>query len=205
LVGPISDCNVGQSYYGFVLGTAPVSIQVTYTTTPAPAPGAGLNGNYIVQATSAHELWNNAPNAYQQITFYLQYWNPVASGTGTWVTYDVKYPDLHGLGNAPIIADPLVDYTSNYKNPLSDNEFYSHATGFDPRSARWGIGTSSEFGFVSTGTFGNQTASDTFTSCSPRRLPTSTTTTSVALNSTRWKPTALALTRATTFSSQTPA
>jgi hypothetical protein len=161
LVGPVTDINNSQSYYGFVSGTAPVSIQVTYTATPTPTgtqSPPSLNGTYIVQGTSIHEMWNSATNAYQQITFYLQYYYPTSSSTGTWVTYDVKYPDLHGLGNAPVIADPHDDYSSDYMNPIADGQLYSGASSFDPRTPRWGIGTASYLGQVSTGTVNSPTS-----------------------------------------------
>jgi len=138
-VGPVTDVNTGQKYYGIIGGKAPISVQATYTSTPPQA----MDGTYVFQSTSITSVTSTPSGAYPQITFSLQF----QDAYGQWIPYDVKYPDLHGM-SAPNLIVNTADYTTNnsWKNPLLNGQLSDHASGFDPRSGRFGIGTESSMG-----------------------------------------------------------
>jgi len=138
-VGPVTDINTSQKYYGIIGGTAPISTQATFASTTSQA----TDGTYVIQGTSITSSANLPPGAYQQITFTLQY----QDAYGNWIPYDVKYPDLHGM-NPPTLIVNTADFTTNtsWENPLLNNQFSDTASGFDPRSGRFGVGTESSLG-----------------------------------------------------------
>jgi len=147
-VGPVTDVNTGQKYLGIIGGQAPVSVQATYTSTPSPLP---TDGTYVLQGTSIAATFDTPSGAYPQMTFTLQY----KDAYGNWIPYDSKYFDQHGMSSPNLIVN-TADYSSNnsWKNPLLNGQFPSHASGFDPRSGRFGIGTASSMGYLAvSGTF----------------------------------------------------
>ena len=95
-----------------------------------------------------------ASNQYDQLTFRLEYADPT---DGHWVIYDEKYPDFHSIGN-PVLAVNVNDINHNngdlmwprsgWANPLRGAQLYgpqlaSFNNVIDPRTARFGVGTSS--------------------------------------------------------------
>jgi len=137
-----------QTYYGVIAGQSPISTQITLTSTPAQP----TDGTYIVQGadvlggTTVYpglNLRQYLPGAngtsFPQMTFFLQYQDP--NNANNWITYDVKYPDLHGM-NAPTPIVNTADFPAySYLNPLQNGRFSGTAACMDPRSARWGVGT----------------------------------------------------------------
>ena len=142
-IGSAVEVNTGKTYYGIVAGKVPISTQVTYTSSPHQS----TDGSYVLQGgVSENNLQVLPTGAYAQITFSLQYQDPANSTN--WITYDVKYPDLHGLF-APSLVVNTADYPGGiYLNPIykPNNQLSDHASSFDPRSARWGVGTESMIG-----------------------------------------------------------
>ena len=157
LSGPsIVEANTGKTYYGIIAGKAPVSMQVTITSTPVQPT---TDGSYIVQGNSIAPLQYLPVASYPQITFFLQYQDP--NNSSNWITYDVKYPDLHGYQASNLVVNTS-DYTGTYMNPLADGQFAWTGTTFDPRTARWGVGTGSTLGQISAGPAGNGTSNTAY-------------------------------------------
>jgi hypothetical protein len=140
--------NPPQTYYGIIAGQSPISTQMTLTSTPAQA----TDGTYVVQGADVlggttvytglnlkQYLTGSNGTCFPQVTFYLQYQDP--NNASNWITYDVKYPDLHGMNSpTPIINN--ADFPAySYLNPLQNGRFSGTAAGMDPRTARWGVGT----------------------------------------------------------------
>ncbi len=137
-----------QTYYGIIAGQSPISTQMTLTSTP-PQP---TDGTYVVQGADVlggttvytglnlkQYLPGSNGTSFPQMTFYLQYQDP--NNANNWITYDVKYPDLHGM-NSPTPIVNTADFPSySYLNPLQNGRFSGTAACMDPRSARWGVGT----------------------------------------------------------------
>lgn len=156
--GSVTEVNTGKTYYGIVVGHAPISQQVSFVTTPTETNTMVVpNGNYVIQSNSISSTASVPAGGYQQITFNLQY----LDASGNWETYDVKYPDLHGL-NSPTLMVNTADYpTGQYLDPVNSAQFSDRASARDPRSARWGIGTSQSLGEVIPGTGGNANGNNT--------------------------------------------
>lgn len=150
----ITDANTGETYFGIVLGKAPISFQYTITSTPA---NLAVDGTYVTQSTSVTntQYIPVASGGYAQITFFLQYKDPA----GNWITYDTKYPDLHGLSNPTIVTNVADFSNSKYKNPFACNQVSDQASCIDPRSSRWGMGTAANKGQISSGTSGTTAGS----------------------------------------------
>ncbi len=159
----VTDANTSKTYYGIIAGKAPVQVQVNFTSMPpistATAPGTNIDQSYIIQGNALNDLEETPAGTYAQISFFLQYQDP--NNSSNWITYDVKYPDLHGLTSPNLVVNTSTDYP-NYTNILSTNQFPAHATTFDPRTARWGIGTASSLGEISPGTHGNSTGTTSY-------------------------------------------
>jgi len=131
--GTVTDANTSKVYVGIVVGKAPLQMQATVGGT-----------NYIVQANSIGTVQSLPTGAYPQITFSLQY----QDAGGNWITYDTKYPDLHGMSNPNLIVNKT-DYNSPanaWQVPFANTQMAGNAAGFDPRSARFGVGTNSQLG-----------------------------------------------------------
>jgi hypothetical protein len=155
----VTDANTGRTYYGIIAGKSPVSMQAVFASSKSTAPFTSspqpYDGTYVIQGNTLTTLSYTPASSYPQITFALAYQDP--NNSSNYIVYDVKYPDLHGLTALPVVADKTVDYT-NYQNLLSTGQFgNSNASGFDPRSSRWGVGTASNFGEISAGTAGGAT------------------------------------------------
>ena len=127
----VTDANTNKTYTGILVGKCPASMQKTIDSTTYVFQGNGL-------ATPTKEL---ASSGKAQVTFRLQYWNG-----STWVTYDEKYPDLHVPGE-PKMTINKTDFSSNlWMNPYSNDAFERTATSYDPRTARFGVGTANDIG-----------------------------------------------------------
>jgi hypothetical protein len=145
----VVDANTSKTYYGIVAGRAPTSAQVTFAST-STATGASMpqhnDGLYVFQGVNLGITTYLPSGSWQQITFFLQYQDP--NNASNWITYDTKYPDLHGMSNPNLIIN-TVDYTNKtYQNPLLNGQLQGTATSMDPRSARWGVGTAAQLGNV---------------------------------------------------------
>ena len=151
LAGPYTDVNTSISYYGVQIGQGAISYTGRVDHTMYPTSPQDPSDMYLFQASDA-KAWSDSdngtltPGAYVQYTFRLQYSDP--NGSGNWITYDEKYPDIHGLTQSPLTVN-IADYANNeWANPLPNggaNQLSDNATGYDPRTARFGVGTSSEF------------------------------------------------------------
>ncbi len=138
--GSATDANTHYTYYGIVAGKSPVYMQATFVSNP-PQP---TDGKYVFQGTAINTTASLPAGAYQQITFTLQYQDP--TNAANWITYDVKYPDLHGLQDPNLVVN-INDYSNaSYQNVLRTGQFSANTSSFDPRTARWGIGTASSLG-----------------------------------------------------------
>ena len=112
-------------------------------------PAEVVSSGTIYQVGQVNPNNNNIPSGgWQQLTFMLEYQDPL----GNWIPYDVKYPDLHGLYSPTAIVNSA-DYTNgSYEDPFNNDQVGDHASGFDPRTARFGVGTETSLGEVSSGT-----------------------------------------------------
>jgi hypothetical protein len=161
--GSVTEVNTGKTYYGIIAGHSAISQTVTFASTPPQPPGSPVvyqDGTYIIQGASLVNTWNSAVNAMQQLTFFLQYQDP--TNNANWITYDVQYPDLHGLQPPALVVNTADFPNGSYYNPTQNFQIGDQAATRDPRSARWGVGTQSKLGELAPGTAGNQTGSTTW-------------------------------------------
>ncbi|MEI9999208.1 MAG: hypothetical protein WDO13_08540 [Verrucomicrobiota bacterium] len=86
----------------------------------------------------------SAGTSFDQFTFVLQY----QDAAGNWITYDVKYPDLHSQGPGTAIVNIADDPGQTYQSPLRNNQISANDVVFDPRTARFGVGITSQLGNV---------------------------------------------------------
>jgi len=136
-----------KSYIGFLIGRSPISItgSIAYnTTTPATK---SVNGNYIFQGDRLNEkdiatpgVSGVTPGYY---TFRMQYEYP--SGSGKWFTYDEKFAGVEGNGSLLFCANPADFVNNRYLNPFALGSLGSPACAYDPRAARFSMGTESEW------------------------------------------------------------
>lgn len=139
--GPYVDVNTNVSYFGVCVGKTPVS----YTSSPDSAKYYGVtsSGTMAPNTTCIFQGSYLEPNqavqvgGFAQYTFRLQY----QAADGTWVTYDEKYPDFHGLYRPNLIVNKANYANGKWKNPYSSGQMNDCSTGYDPRTARFGIGT----------------------------------------------------------------
>ena len=148
----ITDAVSGQTYVGVVAGKTPIS--ATVTVGPS-SPAKATDGTYIVQGNGlSYTTATVAGTSYPQLTFTLQY----QDANSNWITYDVKYPDLHGMSSPSLVVNPA-DFTgvgwNSFQNPLQggigSGQLGDTATGIDPRSARWGVGTGDNISYAASG------------------------------------------------------
>lgn len=145
LAGPYTDVNTGAQYLGVQIGQGPIS-SIGYVDGAAfPATPKSPDDTYLFQASAAEAVYTKSSGAYAQYTFRLQYQDP--NNPAKWITYDEKYPDIHGLYRSTLIVNKADFPRSQWANPLPNrtNQMSDSATGYDPRTARFGIGTASEF------------------------------------------------------------
>ncbi len=144
-VGTAKDINTSRTYCGIVAGHVPVTMQATFTTSPTPN---AADGTYLFQGTSIQFInYNVSAGAFQQITFSMQYQDPNSSGN--WITYDVKYPDFHGISNPTLVVN-TADWPNGAWQAATPNGSGQMSgttgVGMDPRTARWGMATFSTLG-----------------------------------------------------------
>ena len=166
VAGPYVDANLknalgatatdSYTYYGVRIGQGAVSYQGHVDQASYPSTPTSASGNFVFQATKTVSLplnGNKPAGSYLQYTFRLQYLdpnNPNPSDPNSWITYDEKYPDFHSMGDPPLVVNTAdQNYTDNgnnpWMNPLQSGAFAGNATGYDPRTPRFGIGVVSEF------------------------------------------------------------
>ncbi len=159
LAGPYLDINTNVSYIGVQIGKTPVSYvaKVDLTKYYGTVPGTGdatheptlasVDGTYIFQGNNLQPIPNSASppdkqltvGAYEQYTFRLEYMDPNGSG---WIVYDEKYPDIHGMFPGPALVTNKLDFPNNlWMNSYAAGQIKAVAAGYDPRTARFGIGT----------------------------------------------------------------
>ena len=143
LAGPYKDVNTGISYYGVQIGQSPISYQGTVSHLTYPASPQSASDKYIFQASAAQAIDTQPATSNIQYTFRLQYQDP--NNSSNWITYDEKYPDIHGLYQSTLVVNQADFTNSSWWNPLRTRQMSDTATGSDPRSARFGIGTASGF------------------------------------------------------------
>lgn len=140
--GTVTEVNTGKQYLGIIAGRTPISMTRTFNfpapQPPATVPTAGPH-TYIFQGNQVQSTKALPPGAYEQITFSLQY----QDAAGNWITYDEKYPDLHGLFAVDLIVNKPDYSQESWRSPLKNNQLGDRATGYDPRTARFGVGTAS--------------------------------------------------------------
>ena len=153
LAGPYMDAYTGVSYYGVQIGQTPIS----YVATVDPAKYYGADpsafdqktsispsGSYVFQGGSLVPNQQLLPGAYAQYTFRLEYQDP--SNSNNWIVYDEKYPDFHGLYPPNMIVNKTDFPNSIWMNPYSSNQINDSSTSYDPRTARFGVGTEANIG-----------------------------------------------------------
>lgn len=142
LAGPYTDVNTGVAYSGVQIGKTPISYLGTVTgfsgtykngATTMPVTGSSC----IFQANYLEPNQSVKPGGFAQYTFRLQYQDP----SGNWITYDEKYPDFHGLGRPTLLVNKADISNNQWMNPYVSNQMNDCSTGYDPRTARFGIGT----------------------------------------------------------------
>ena len=150
LAGPYTDANTKINYFGLQIGQTPISYtgvvdpQQFYGTLSSQSDmtvPASADGTYTFQGTRLQPDAFIPVGGYRQYTFRLEYQDP--NGSGTWIVYDEKYADTHGLFPYPnLIVDKADDYgNSKWMNPYSAGQICEAATAYDPRTARFGMGT----------------------------------------------------------------
>ncbi len=145
LAGPYTDINSGGVYFGVWIGQNPVSYTGTVDHVTYPASPQADDDKYLFQATSIPPVYKQPIGSYKNYTFRLQYQDP--NNSANWITYDEKYPDIHGLYPSQMVLNKADYPRSQWADPLPNrtNQLSDSATGYDPRTARFGVGTSSEF------------------------------------------------------------
>ena len=139
LSGPsVKDANTGQTYYGFLIGKAPISIQVNFTSTPVQP----TDGNYIFQANNTGLFSTSTGVSFNQDTMFLQYQDV----NGNWITYDAKYPDFHGPSDPGLVVNTADYPNGSWQDPLMNYQWPAQMSSIDPRSARWGVATGNSEG-----------------------------------------------------------
>jgi Tfp pilus assembly protein PilX len=136
-----------KSYVGFLIGKSPVLIISNGNYTTSDPATKSTNNNYIFQGNSLGEKDQASPGVSGAnlgfYTFRVQYEYP--TGSGNWFTYDEKYPGITGNGGQIFCANS-VDYTNNsYLNPYVFRSLGSPACAYDPRAARFGMGTEADW------------------------------------------------------------
>ena len=150
----VTDANTGRTYFGMIVAQGPISTQFSVTSTPGRP---GVDGPYVIQGpTSSGALWNlnylpgAAGTSFGQLTFFLQY----QDANNNWITYDAKYPDMHSQGPGTAVVNIADDPKGTYESPLSNpavgpnNQIPFNDVVMDPRSARFGVGITSQLGNV---------------------------------------------------------
>jgi hypothetical protein len=148
--GKITDAVTGQTYVGVIAGKTPIS--TTFTVGPSSPGHTASDGTYVFQGNSLSYTTSTPGGTFPQLTFTLQYQDK----NSNWVTYDVKYPDLHGMASPALLVNS-VDFPAmgwgGLQNPLQGGigtgQIGDTATGYDPRTARYGVGTSDNIGYNS--------------------------------------------------------
>src|ERR1700761_9357464 len=144
--GSVTEINTSKTYYGVIAGHSALAQTITLSSTPAQS----TDGTYAVLGNQLIDTWNSPSGGMRQIAFFLQYRDP--TNPSNWITYDVQYPDLHGM-NPPSPVVNTADYSNgSYYNPTLNGQIGDQAAARDPRTARWGVGTETHLGEVSTGT-----------------------------------------------------
>jgi hypothetical protein len=144
LGGPVTESLTGTQYLGIPVGKGPLLMEGTVTYPGVPQDVAS---RYLFQATLAKPDQDVPVGGFPAITFRLQYRK---SAGDPWITYDEKYPDLHGI-SAPEVVVNSADFNNQaWKNPFRSGQLRSQATGYDPRTPRFAIGTESSLGKDST-------------------------------------------------------
>lgn len=130
-----TDVHTGQTFTGILIAETPISM------------GMPISGtNYVFQGLD-RETVDKTTGAKKQVTFRVQYWDGAS-----WITYDEKYPDLHVPGEPRMIVNKAdMDQSwetteEHWRNPLKLDVFEKTATSYDPRTARYGVGTANEIG-----------------------------------------------------------
>ncbi len=151
LAGVYTDANSNVGYVGVEIGQTPVSYVGTVDTTKyygtyvtptdniTQSTPASVNGSYIFQGSHLDQNQAVPTGGYAQYTFRLQYLDP--NNSGNWITYDEKYPDFHGLGSPNMIVNQADWPNNQWKNIWSTKQMNDASSGYDPRTARFGIGT----------------------------------------------------------------
>lgn len=130
-----TDVHTGQTFTGILIAETPISMGMTISGT-----------NYVFQGLD-RETVDKTTGAKKQVTFRVQYWDGAS-----WITYDEKYPDLHVPGEPRMIVNkadmdqPWQTTEEHWRNPMKLDVFEKTATSYDPRTARYGVGTAHEIG-----------------------------------------------------------
>ena len=137
--GPYKDVNTNVNYYGVCIGKAVLEYTASVSRSAFTANPQDSGDVYLFQASGTMDpIWQLPTGSYNQYTFRLQFQDPT---TGIWVTYDEKYPDLHGLASPNVVVNPADWGNNQWQNPWWSNQMNDCATGYDPRVSRFGIGT----------------------------------------------------------------
>ncbi len=177
LAGPYTDANFSGTnftvqYLGLCVGVTPVNFTQTIDSTKYvaadPSTGANLPAttNFLFQPRN---IWYGTDfpatgPAYEQMTFRIEYMD----SNGQYQVYDEKYGDFHQMGHPSLVVNKndnnAISGTwpiNRWANPVASGEFASNASAYDPRTSRFGIGTSSSF---DTNYVGNQNNSPLYES-----------------------------------------
>ncbi len=131
----VTDVHTGQTFTGILIATCPISMSKRIS---------GVD--YVFQAKDRSTI-DKTTGAQKQVTFRVQYWDG-----SSWITYDEKYPDLHVPSDPAMIVnkadlDQIWEIAEeHWRNPLKLGVFEKTATSYDPRSARFGVGTANDIG-----------------------------------------------------------
>ena len=139
--------NPTKSYVGFLIGRSPVSIISTVAYDTVDPAQKSTDNKYIFQGSWLNEKGQASPGVsganLGYYTFRVQYEYP--TGSNKWFTYDEKFPGTEGNG-ALIFCANTADYQNmEYLNPYNLGSLGSPACAYDPRTARFGMGTESEW------------------------------------------------------------
>ncbi len=168
LAGPYVDANFPDAsktatYLGLYVGATPVNYVQTISDeyiAADPSTNGATNlpqtATFLFQPSS---IWYgtdfpaSGPH-YEQMTFRLEYQDQ----NGQWVVYDEKYGDFHQMGHPllPVNKNDTATWPrSKWANPIRSGQFASNATAYDPRTNRFGIGTTSTLSTNYTGNINN--------------------------------------------------